>query len=163
MSSTVRRAFDLLLVSKYRQDSAARGCFSSVSSLLSEHLCDCWFRRVSGLGPFISTILDGGGRMPWGNMSGSGGGQGLLTVPCGAETPGEEHTPAEQSLPSSLRRRSAETSGHRPRWFYRPCAEERGHFQFTGCRHAAWRHPPPPAHASETSLFLTPLPDRCPC
>ena len=35
---------------------------------------------------------------------------------------------ARHFLPSSLRRRSGETLGHRPRWFYTPCTEERGHF-----------------------------------
>lgn len=54
-------------------------------------------------------------------------------MPLGELRTGAQHESAEQLsehiLPSSLPRRSAETSGHRPRWFYRPCAEERGHLR----------------------------------
>lgn len=43
----------------------------------------------------------------------------------------------EPVLPFSLHRRSGGTSGHRPRWFYTPCAAERGHvngfFWFIAC------------------------------
>lgn len=59
-----------------------------------------------------------------------------------------QHEPAEQPgehiSPSSLRRISVETSSHRPRWFYRPCAEERRFFTSqkapeTGFPHLAYR------------------------
>ncbi len=60
---------------------------------------------------------------------------------------------SEHFLPSCLRRRSGETLGHRPRWFYMPCAVERGHInvflvygrQRTRAREIQSPHPTDPA------------------
>lgn len=83
-----------------------------------------WFRQVSDLWPCWSSACHlkkkkkSPGWCRWDVLGKSGWGFILAR---------EE---GRDILPSSLRHISVETSGHHPRWFYRPCAEGRGHVKW---------------------------------
>lgn len=152
MSRTVCWASDLLRVSKYWQDSAESRCFSTavVQRIIYQSIWAHfgWGKCLT----FDPTELalkkkkrpqDGAGGISWEKVVGDsflhnergkvwGLGEDFLMA-FGELRSDARHEPAEQLgehiSPFSLRRISVETSGHRPRWFYRPCAKERGHLK----------------------------------